>query len=70
METCSDCGRSKQGDWCGYCWGLAAGVTYHEGGIDAVRRMSEGKKSGGGCVLVLFSGAAIPVALEVVQRLT
>lgn len=70
MDTCPDCGRSKDTDWCGYCWGLAAGAAYHRGGIEEVERMNKKNSSGSSCLLVLLSGAAIPAAFDIIQRIT
>lgn len=69
MRTCPDCRHLMDGDECGYCWGLAAGEAFHQGGVEAVRRMNNPGRTGGGCLLVLLSGAAIPVAWEVAQGL-
>lgn len=64
MQTCPACQRLMDGDECGYCWGLAAGEAYHQGGLEAVRRMNTPDKTGSGCLLVLLSGSALPVAWE------
>lgn len=73
MQEYPKCGRLKDSEECGYCWGLAAGAAFHRGDIEEVERMS-GRNSSenapkGACLLVLLSGAALPVAWEVVQRL-
>ncbi|WP_208876658.1 hypothetical protein [Streptomyces armeniacus] len=78
MATCSKCGREKAefGGWdCGYCAGQELGSAYHRGGIPEVERVAEQKRSGkggggGGCLLVLFTGGAVTVAMDLVQRLT
>ncbi|GAA4857248.1 hypothetical protein [Saccharopolyspora cebuensis] len=71
METCPKCGRLKDSEGCGYCWGLAAGMAYHQAQYEREHGIERGRtRSGAGCSLVLLAATALPVLGVAAELLT